>query len=225
VQSLGAFVGLPVNGDWTLQISDDANQDGGQLTAWSLDICLASSVPLPVELLSFDAKGVDDVIHLNWSTGSEENNAGFDIERRAAYERDFSKLATVAPGSADADIRAYSFIDYDVKPGVVYYYRLHQRDWDGSSTLSDVRPAKIDGEVQALQVFPNPTRDVLNGTFQTPFGEDAEVVLSDLSGRILRSITITSQQFTLPVNDLPAGMYTLKAKHSTGEESLRVIIQ
>ena len=33
------FNGLSANGDWTLSITDDANQDGGNLISWSLELC------------------------------------------------------------------------------------------------------------------------------------------------------------------------------------------
>ncbi|MEL6811735.1 MAG: proprotein convertase P-domain-containing protein, partial [Bacteroidota bacterium] len=37
--SLADFNGLASNGDWTLRITDNANQDGGQLLDWTLQIC------------------------------------------------------------------------------------------------------------------------------------------------------------------------------------------
>ena len=44
-ESLSAFDGLMAAGDWDLVITDNANQDGGQLNDWTLEIC-------GVELLS-----------------------------------------------------------------------------------------------------------------------------------------------------------------------------
>ncbi|CAI8339262.1 MAG: Uncharacterised protein [Flavobacterium sp. SCGC AAA160-P02] len=44
--SLADFNGMSSSGDWTLSITDDANQDGGNLLDWSLQIC--SSPPLSV---------------------------------------------------------------------------------------------------------------------------------------------------------------------------------
>ncbi len=37
--NLSDFAGLSSLGDWTLRITDDANQDGGQLQDWTLSIC------------------------------------------------------------------------------------------------------------------------------------------------------------------------------------------
>jgi uncharacterized repeat protein (TIGR01451 family) len=41
--SLANFDGLDAQGDWTLQILDRYNQDGGQLQQWELEICSAGS--------------------------------------------------------------------------------------------------------------------------------------------------------------------------------------
>ncbi len=43
--ALSAFDGEQMNGTWTLTITDGANQDGGTLTGWSLDICFTPTVP------------------------------------------------------------------------------------------------------------------------------------------------------------------------------------
>lgn len=42
---LSAFNGEDAAGDWTLQIEDDANQDGGNLDSWSLEVCVANNAP------------------------------------------------------------------------------------------------------------------------------------------------------------------------------------
>ena len=42
--SLSDFNGLMSAGDWTLSITDDANQDGGELLNWSLQVCFDTSL-------------------------------------------------------------------------------------------------------------------------------------------------------------------------------------
>ncbi|MCC6701720.1 MAG: proprotein convertase P-domain-containing protein [Fluviicola sp.] len=42
---LSAFDGEAMNGTWTLTITDNANQDGGSLTGWALDICFTPTIP------------------------------------------------------------------------------------------------------------------------------------------------------------------------------------
>jgi subtilisin-like proprotein convertase family protein len=45
VTVLSAFDGENMNGVWTLTITDAANQDGGSLTGWGLDICFTPTTP------------------------------------------------------------------------------------------------------------------------------------------------------------------------------------
>jgi subtilisin-like proprotein convertase family protein len=42
--SLADFIGLSSQGDWTLQITDDAGGDGGTLNYWSLELCVQSGL-------------------------------------------------------------------------------------------------------------------------------------------------------------------------------------
>ncbi len=54
--TLAPFQGNPGTGDWQLIVTDNAGIDGGELQAWSLEIC---TTPLP-ELLDSDGDGVSD---------------------------------------------------------------------------------------------------------------------------------------------------------------------
>ncbi len=44
-EALSAFNGENMNGTWTLTVSDAANQDGGSLNGWTLEICYTPTVP------------------------------------------------------------------------------------------------------------------------------------------------------------------------------------
>jgi hypothetical protein len=50
----------------------------GDVNPWAIS---ANSTPLPVELMTFDAKAEGKHVRLNWSTASEINNDYFTIER------------------------------------------------------------------------------------------------------------------------------------------------
>ncbi|MEM6771089.1 MAG: proprotein convertase P-domain-containing protein, partial [Bacteroidota bacterium] len=77
---LSTFDDEPVNGDWTLTVTDLANRDGGTLNGFSLVVCL-ENFTLPVTFHSFTAEGRTKDILLTWITEEETNNAGFYVER------------------------------------------------------------------------------------------------------------------------------------------------
>ena len=61
-QALSAFDGEDLNGLWTLTITDVANQDGGSLNDWSLEICYnsAGGTPLTVTMNGSDLECAGD---------------------------------------------------------------------------------------------------------------------------------------------------------------------
>ncbi len=95
-----------------------------------------SCVYLPIELLSFEAQDHGAIVHTEWVTGSETNNAFFVVERSADGDL-FQPVGTV-PGSGTTPVaHSYSFDDPAPLDGTSYY-RLRQSDEDGMSATSEV---------------------------------------------------------------------------------------
>jgi subtilisin-like proprotein convertase family protein len=55
--SLSVFNGLEANGTWTLTVEDLADQDGGSLASWSVEVCYTSSCQLNVNTTSSSGAG------------------------------------------------------------------------------------------------------------------------------------------------------------------------
>ncbi len=89
--SLSNFIGAPVTGNWTLEIIDAANQDGGELQFWSIEVCIVASpcvfpdVPViagpsvicggEAATLSIASGNLNDATQWQWYTGSCEGTA------------------------------------------------------------------------------------------------------------------------------------------------------
>jgi hypothetical protein len=123
---------------------------------------------LPIQLVSFNAlqNPAGAGVLLRWSTLSEVNNYGFEIQRGAQPGGDFVSITgAFVPGHGTTTVpRDYSFADVSAPAGT-WYYRLKQIDLDGTVHYSD--PAKVDvgpgGTVRDVpavfsleQNFPNP---------------------------------------------------------------------
>ena len=154
-----ALLGGRADGTWTLTITDNADQDGGQLQAWSLEVCYDQLAALPAELLAFSASprgpalsGVEwaktDHIALAWTTGAEVDFDHFVVERlvEGARLRDnrFEPIGRVAATGGGSE---YAFADREAVADVTQYYRLRQVDRDGGAELSDVVSARLEGRV------------------------------------------------------------------------------
>jgi hypothetical protein len=110
-------------------------------------------VPLPITLLRFDAKRVNDTeVSLTWATASETNNRGFEVEQSNDGQT-FQKVGFVDGNNNSNQIRNYSFLIANSKAA---YYRLKQVDFDEKFSYSPIRFVGA-GAHKGLLVSPNPT--------------------------------------------------------------------
>lgn len=114
-----------------------------------------SSSPLPIELLSFTAKVLNEMVQLNWSTASELNNDFFTIQRSGTGEKFEDVLQVKGKGTTNSQSN-YVATDRDPLPGLSYY-RLKQTDFDGKFTYSHVVAVQNDFSGVQFSVFPNPS--------------------------------------------------------------------
>ncbi|HMN17463.1 MAG TPA: YCF48-related protein [Ignavibacteriaceae bacterium] len=115
---------------------------------------------VPVELLSFSSFVVDDDVTLNWSTATETNNAGFQIERSKKLEvrsEEWNSIGFVNGSGTTTKIKSYSYKDENLAAGK-YLYRLKQIDLDGTFEYSNIIEAEVlsPSEFILEQNYPNP---------------------------------------------------------------------
>lgn len=118
----------------------------------------------PVELATFRAEQKDDNVVLNWSTASETNNRGFEIERMqveslqsSAGSQQWKMVGSVEGNGTTTKVNSYSFVDKSVLTGK-YSYRLKQIDFDGTVNYSSAVEVDVTGpkEFSLSQNYPNP---------------------------------------------------------------------
>ena len=106
---------------------------------------------LPIELLYWEAKRVDDRVLMDWATASETNNDYFAVER-STNGKGFHQLGIVDGSGNSTDTRVYSYTDFI--PYSENYYRLSQHDYDGKIQLSEIRYVKMtDDCIQVFDIF------------------------------------------------------------------------
>lgn len=166
--------------------------------------------PLPVELTSFSAKRVSDGVELRWTTATEVNNYGFEIERATAVEpmhasslqnRNWQKINFVSGHGNSNSPKQYIYKD-NCNTDEGYIYRLKQIDSDGSFSYS--------GELHvgsgALASFD------LNQNFPNPFNPATMISYSlPSSGMVqLKIYNTTGEEVSSPVNEIQdAGSYQI----------------
>ena len=133
------------------------------------DIGLAKAPNVtPVELTSFTALAKGKEIILNWSTATEINNHGFEIQRSISG-KEFLIVGFIDGYGTTSEQHNYSYTDKNLDNGK-YFYRLKQVDFDGSYEYSNV----VDVELRALnsyileQNYPNPFNPATTIRFSVP---------------------------------------------------------
>ena len=184
---------------------------------------LESDFFIPVELASFNAQLVDRDVLLNWTTATELNNQGFEIEHSIDNEN-FSKVGFVPGFGTTSELKSYSFRISNVDAGD-QYYRLKQIDFDGSSTIYN--SVEIFGPVPSNFVLnqnhPNPFNPSTTISFSLPVESSVTIKLFNMLGQEVAEITSSDFQagnhnLKFDAKELSSGayIYTLEANGVNG---------
>lgn len=144
---------------------------------------------LPVELSSFVSAVNDNSVVLNWTTASETNNSGFDIER-SSINGTWSKIGNVSGNGTSAVGHDYTFTDKNLSSGV-YNYRLKQIDFNGNfeyHNLSNEVVIGIPVKYDLSQNFPNPFNPSTKINYDLPFDGEVSIKIFDMSGKELKTL-------------------------------------
>jgi hypothetical protein len=120
------------DGGTPADISDD--ELVAKTGSFSEFVLASDSDPLPVELASFEGALIEGKVRLTWETASEANNAGFEVQRKAASKPDaaWTEVGFVesnAPGGTTEEPQSYRFTDEELPFAANRVeYRLKQVD-------------------------------------------------------------------------------------------------
>lgn len=144
---------------------------------------VGSNGTLPVTWLSFTAKSSGKDAMLNWATGSELNNKGFEVERSFDGEN-FVSIGFVKGAGSSASVHTYSFVDASVLNTTTgdVYYRLKQVDFDGNSEYSKVAILGSNNE-DAISLYPNPFNTEAGIFVSVQEDTKVSIEVKDLMGR------------------------------------------
>jgi hypothetical protein len=179
---------------------------------------IATSNPLPIELLSFNADIQNTAIVLKWITASEQNNKGFDVERstNARSWNTLSFVPTKAVNGNSTEVLEYLLTDKQPSNGV-NYYRLKQLDNNGRYRYSEVRVVRF-GQASQIIISPNPTNGVvaISGFSK---GKN-QIVVTNAIGQILMNKEIDNlSSYHLDLTRFVFGTYYISIRNEDGNIS------
>ncbi len=191
--------------------------------AW-YEIEVFDSNILPVEMMSFEGAKTREGVFLKWSTASELNNSGFEIQK-SIDGRDWQKEKFVEGHGNTDEQNEYQFQDLNPFQGI-NYYRLKQIDFDGEFEYSKTIAIKFENQKEKLQIFPNPSNKIINIHFDIPSNQRMEIKIFDTLGRIVweNNLYESESNFRQKIEIERNGIYFVSAQVGNKLFSERVLI-
>ncbi|MFZ4620327.1 MAG: T9SS type A sorting domain-containing protein [Bacteroidota bacterium] len=213
-------------------VGDTLSGDIGIKTLDSISVAIGtmnSSNPLPVELVAFTAATLKNTVELRWSTATEVNNAGFDVEKMV--NGSWSKLGFVE-GNGNSNVQhSYSFVDAAARGRESY--RLKQMDRDGRFTYSSVveTSAPLTAQDYSLsQNYPNPFNPSTNISFAMKNAEQVNITVYNALGQavetLFNGIANADELYTVSFNgkDLSSGVYYYSLRSASRNEVRKMLM-
>jgi len=189
--------------------------DGGACGTVQNTITITITNPVPVNSLRFAGYNDGKINQLNWSTSSEFNNKGFELQR--SYDgNQFSTIqfiASKANGGNSNSALNYNYVDNKFT-GLQQFYRLVQIDNNNRQSISQVVSIKRSNQNNLFaNVYPNPTKELAYVNISSPVDMTAYLIVTDNMGRFIskQKVTLSSGNNVLKLQTafLSAGSYHL----------------
>jgi hypothetical protein len=182
-------------------------------------IAIQPSTALPVELTSFTVETDAQQAVLTWTTATETNNAGFEVQHQAPGAASWSQIGFEQGAGTTTEARSYRFATDALQPGV-HTFRLRQVDTDGTESFSDTRRVEIAAAQAVAFAGPNPVSagDRPRVTVQLDRAQDVTIrvynVLGQQVDQLYRGVLPAAEVLETSVStaNLPSGMYFLRVQ-------------
>ncbi|MES2774652.1 MAG: T9SS type A sorting domain-containing protein [Bacteroidota bacterium] len=190
---------------------------------WESD--LNNATILPVSLLSFDVtlKGKKDA-QLKWSTATETNAKGYEIEMDNG-SGGYKKMGYVQAKGNTTLTSNYDFVVPNLATGT-YNFRLKMIDIDSKVTYSAVKNIKITQGAAGVLIYPNPVK---NGVVYVELvhqdSKKISVKITNAAGQVVS--TVNNINYTGPVKvKVPTtpGQYIIQVTSSDNNSVFKKII-
>jgi len=158
-------------------------------------------VPLPIDLLSFDAACNEGLVDIAWEVSSETNNDYFVVLKS------YNGIAYAAVDTIDGRGNANSYQKYEISyleenPGTIYY-KLKQVDFDGAFAYSGPVVASCGLDTRSFKALPNPVKQGEDWKLEGLVNGD-EVRIFDIYGREHFKENLETGMYTIVINGKPA---------------------
>ena len=190
---------------------------------------------IPVELTSFTGSIIDGNVLLNWTTATELNNSGFEVQKgnhtsTSLSMTEWESIGFVQGKGTSTEAHNYSFVDENPAEGK-YFYRLKQIDFDGSFEYSNVIEVinNMILDFTLEQNFPNPFNPTTKLSWQSPISSHQTLIIYDVIGNEVTTLVdefrqASKYELNFDASGLSSGIYFYKLSAGKFVETKKMIL-
>jgi len=195
-----------------------------------------ADAPIPVELTNFSATVSNSSVTLHWSTATETNSKGFEIERNMLTNggkeiSEWKKIGFVSGNGTSTELNNYSFTDNSLASGN-YSYRLKQIDFDGSFAyywLNETVEVSTPVEFALLQNYPNPFNPVTKIKYAVSIRQYTTLKVYNILGREVATLVNEYQaagnyEVKFDASNLSSGVYFYKLQSGNFVQTKKLLL-
>ena len=185
---------------------------------------------VPVELISFYADCSGNSISLNWTTASEINNEGFEVQRNIGGSDEWEVIGFVKGAGTSTEAVNYSIEDKNPLSGKSFY-RLKQIDFNGTYKIYNaVEVSFVPVFTYSLQQnYPNPFNPATSIKFSIAKTEHVILKVYDILGNEVATLVNDIREpgdysLSFNGNKLSSGIYIYKLTAGTFSAVKKMIL-
>jgi hypothetical protein len=172
--------------------------------------------PLGVDLVEFKSEIEGENSVLYWTTLSEKNFAGFEVEKSIDGQK-FEKISFVKGAGESSTTNKYHFAD--ARFFQTSFYRLKILDTDGSFVYSQVISV-VKYQKTRLKIVPNPVAENTVQIIKPDFV--SEIIVTNIRGEVVIKINSNQAVENLDISNLSSGIYFVKIPFTEVQKFVRL---
>ena len=184
---------------------------------------------LPLHLLHFSGVLHNETISLQWRAGQETGFSHYNIQR--SFDGiNFTTIGNVK-GAGNSSSNDYTYNDNDVRnqPVQKVFYRLQPMDKDGRFTYSKILRFDWKQTTTRITVFPNPSVNSLNLSFNQDKPGLVMISITDIKGAAVKkqteNIAAGRVSINIDVSMLPPAAYLISVINGEGAAAQQKFIK